>query len=263
MWESEEQQAGSMQGSAAIADVRSAVRQDGALFANGNMGFATVDADAGFAPAEHAGLRQGWGRQDGAACHAPNLYWHHGQVSSGSRAGRFGYRPTTLWLTGLSGAGKSTLAFELEQVLAAEGRPCFVLDGDNIRHHLNRDLGFSAPDRKENIRRTAEVARLMNEAGLTVITAFISPYREDRAMAAAIIGEAAFVEVYLSTPAEVCEARDPKGLYAKARRGLIPEFTGISSPYEAPLDPALVLDTGALRLDEATRALYRIVAARM
>jgi adenylyl-sulfate kinase len=263
MWVSEEQSNSSAQGNAAIADTGAAVRQEEPVLANGNMGFADTGATFAVAGTDSAPQRSARRTVRDVGSHAPNLYWHYGHVTSASRASRFGYRPTTVWLTGLSGAGKSTLAFELEQTLAAEGRPSFVLDGDNIRHHLNRDLGFSTQDRKENIRRTAEVARLMNEAGLTVITAFISPFREDRAMAAAIIGEEAFVEVYLNTPTQVCEARDPKGLYAKARCGLIPEFTGVSSPYEAPLNPALVLDTGTLARDQAAAALYRLLAARL
>lgn len=191
-----------------------------------------------------------------------NTFWHAGKVSAQCRENHFGQAPATVWLTGLSGAGKSTIAYELEKLLLDEGRPSFVLDGDNLRHHLNRDLGFTPADRKENIRRTAEVARLMNEAGLIVIAALISPYRTDRAMARAIIGEAQFIEVHVSTPAAVCESRDPKGLYAKARAGKIPGFTGISSPYEAPLDPALELDTGNLALEQATRELYRHLARR-
>jgi adenylyl-sulfate kinase len=185
-----------------------------------------------------------------------HIFWHQGQVSGAAREHFFGHSPVTVWLTGLSGAGKSTIAYELEKMLLNARRPSFVLDGDNLRHHLNRDLGFSPQDRKENIRRTAEVARLMNEAGLTVITAFISPFREDRAMASDIIGAQTFIEVHVNTLAEVCEARDPKGLYAKARAGKIPEFTGVSSPYEAPLRPTLTLDTGALDLKEATGALF-------
>lgn len=187
---------------------------------------------------------------------ASNIFWHRGQVSGAARSRHFGHRAATVWLTGLSGAGKSTIAFELEKLLLDEGRPSFVLDGDNIRHHLNSDLGFSADDRRENIRRTAEVARLMNDAGLIVVTAFISPFRADREMASAIIGAQNFIEIHVSTVAAVCEARDPKGLYAKARAGKIPEFTGVSSPYEPPLNPALALDTGTLRLDEAVGAVY-------
>lgn len=194
---------------------------------------------------------------------ASNIFWHAGKVQAESRKACLGHRPPTIWLTGLSGAGKSTIAYELEKMLLEQGRACFVLDGDNIRHHLNSDLGFSASDRRENIRRTAEVARLMNEAGLIVLTSFISPYREDRAMAGAIIGGDRFVEVYVSASIDVCEARDPKGLYAKARAGKIPEFTGISSPYEPPLCPALTVDTGVVPLEEATRALLDHLAPRL
>jgi len=193
----------------------------------------------------------------------PNVFWHRGKVTREHRAQQFGHTPMTVWLTGLSGAGKSTIAYELEAILFDARQPCVVLDGDNIRHHLNNDLGFSEADRKENIRRIAEVARLMNDVGLIVVTAFISPYRADRAMAREIIGSERFVEVHVSTSAEICEARDPKGLYAKARRGQIPQFTGISSPYEAPLTPALCLDTGALTLEAATAALYDHMVQRM
>lgn len=191
-----------------------------------------------------------------------NTFWHAGQVSLERRHARFGHVPATIWMTGLSGAGKSTIAYELERMLHEEGRASYVLDGDNLRHHLNRDLGFTPADRKENIRRAAEVAKMMNEAGLMVIGAFISPYREDRAMASEIIGEGNFIEVYVSTTTDVCESRDPKGLYAKARAGEIPCFTGISSPYEVPLHPALVLDTGVMALEEAGRALYQHLARR-
>ncbi len=193
----------------------------------------------------------------------PNVFWHAGQGTDALRAQQFGHLPMTIWLTGLSGAGKSTLAYALEKRLFDAKQSCAVLDGDNIRHHLNSDLGFSEADRKENIRRIAEVARLMNDAGLIVITAFISPYRDDRAMARSIVSEDRFVEVHVSTSMDVCEARDPKGLYARARRGQIPQFTGVSSPYEAPIAPALCLDTGTLSLDAATAALYRHVLQRM
>jgi len=194
---------------------------------------------------------------------ATNTHWHAGKVSAETRGQSLGLRPATIWLTGLSGAGKSTLAYELERLLVAEGRPAFVLDGDNLRHHLNRDLGFSAEDRRENIRRSAEVAKLMNEAGLIVICAFISPSRADRALAGQIIGPAHFIEVHLSTPLSVCEARDPKGLYAKARAGQIAGFTGVSAPYEAPLAPALTLDTAALSLSDATAALHLHLCERL
>lgn len=163
----------------------------------------------------------------------------------------------TVWLTGLSGAGKTSIALALAQALKAQGQAVTVLDGDQLRHGLNRDLGFTPEDRHENIRRTAEVARLMNGAGLTVIAAFISPYRSDRATAAAIVGAGNFIEVHVSTPLAVCEARDPKGLYAQARAGRIAQFTGISAPYEAPLDAALTLDTGTVALDDAVERICR------
>ena len=168
------------------------------------------------------------------------------ETSLVGRAGRenlLKQQGVTLWLTGLSGSGKSTVAKELERTLINEGHACYLLDGDNIRHGLNKDLGFSMEDRKENIRRIAEVAHLFNEAGLIVISAFISPYREDRDAARTIIGSDRFLEVYVSTPLEVCESRDPKNLYKRARAGEIPQFTGISDPYEEPLDPEVDLNT--------------------
>lgn len=189
----------------------------------------------------------------------PDLRWQHSQVSPAQRQALFGHTARTLWLTGLSAAGKSTLAFALEHRLIAVGRACAVLDGDNVRHGLNRDLGFSPEDRHENIRRIAEVARLMNEAGLIVITAFISPFAADRELARQIIGPARFAEIHVSTPLTTCEARDPKGLYARARRGDVPAFTGVSAPYEVPAAPALRLDTTQLTPDEALDALLRLL----
>ena len=168
----------------------------------------------------------------------------------------------TVWLTGLSGAGKTSIALALAQTLKAQGQAVTVLDGDQLRHGLNRDLGFTPEDRHENIRRTAEVARLMNDAGLLVIAAFISPCRADRAMAADIIGAAHFIEVHVSTPLAVCEARDPKGLYEKARAGQIAQFTGVSAPYEAPLAAALTLDAGSLALDESVARICRHLRQR-
>lgn len=164
-------------------------------------------------------------------------------------------KASTLWFTGLSGSGKSTIAKNLELELTRQGKLCYILDGDNIRHGLNKDLGFSATDRKENIRRIAEVAKLMNDAGIIVLTAFISPYEADRADAKAIIGEDSFREIYVNTPIEVCEQRDVKGLYKKARDGEIKNFTGIDAPYEPPQAPALSLDTSALSLDECVQTL--------
>ncbi len=190
-----------------------------------------------------------------------NLVWHTGQVTPAERANLLGQLPLTIWLTGLSAAGKSSLAFALERALHDRGRACYVLDGDNVRHGLNRSLGFSPVDRSENLRRIAEVARLMNDAGLIVITAFISPRRADRAAARQIIGKERFVEVHVSTPLAVCEARDPKGFYAQARRGELAEFTGVSSPYEAPEEPALTIDTAQISLADAVAQLTGLLTA--
>lgn len=188
-----------------------------------------------------------------------NLIWHQGFVSRLDRQKLFGHRARTLWLTGLSGSGKSTIAMALEAHLLDVGCICYVLDGDNVRQGLNRDLGFSPESRKENIRRVAEVARLMNDAGLIVMTAFISPYRADREMAREIIGAECFSEVYLSTPLSMCEERDPKGFYVRARQGGIAEFTGINAPYETPLNPSVVLDTsGRSVADSVARVLVAL-----
>ncbi len=167
-------------------------------------------------------------------------------VSAEDRRKLLGQKGATIWLTGLSGSGKSTIAKQLEQDLISNGHLCYILDGDNVRHGLNRDLGFSMEDRKENIRRIAEVAALMNDAGVIVITSFISPYISDRAAAREVIGDDAFIEVFVDTPIEICEERDPKGLYKKARAGEIQQFTGISDPYEAPQDAEITLLTEEL-----------------
>jgi adenylylsulfate kinase len=169
-------------------------------------------------------------------------------VDQHDRARLLRQEPVTIWFTGLSASGKSTLAYALEHELVMCGHACYVLDGDNVRHRLNRDLGFSEEDRSENIRRVSEVAALMNDAGLIVITALISPNHSDREMAREIIGCDRFLEVYLSTPLHECEGRDPKGLYAKARDGQIQAFTGVSAPYEPPHAADLVLDTGQIGL---------------
>ena len=192
-----------------------------------------------------------------------NVVWHPAKVSMSEREQHLRQRSATLWLTGLSGSGKSTLAFEVERRLLSQGRVCYVLDGDNIRHGLNRDLGFSAADRHENVRRVAEVARLMNDAGLLVITAFISPYRDDRALARSVIGQERFLEVWVNAELSTCESRDPKGLYAKARAGVIAEFTGVSAPYEAPLQPDLALDTSTRSVEDCTQDLLQLVAPRL
>lgn len=186
------------------------------------------------------------------------VVWHGGHVSGKDRESLLGQTALTIWLTGLSAAGKSTLAFALKRALVAEGCACYVLDGDNVRHGLNKNLGFSPDDRSENIRRIAEVARLMNDAGLIVITAFISPFISDREMARQIIGPDLFREVFVSTALEVCESRDPKGLYGKAREGKVAEFTGISSPYEELELPDLVIDTAQLSLDQAVSQLMSL-----
>jgi bifunctional enzyme CysN/CysC len=173
---------------------------------------------------------------------ATNLTWHHGGITPDDRP----WRGATVWLTGLSGSGKSTIAVELERSLIARGRPAYRLDGDNLRHGLNDDLGFTAADRDENVRRAGEVARLLADAGVVAIVALISPYRVGRDRARAIHGESGlpFVEVYVDTPIEVCEERDVKGLYAKARAGELTGFTGVDDPYEPPRTPELVLRPG-------------------
>jgi adenylylsulfate kinase len=166
----------------------------------------------------------------------------------------------TLWFTGLSGAGKSTLAQAAAAVLQAQGTPCTILDGDILRQGLCRNLGFSPEDRHENLRRIAEVAALMNSAGLTVLVATISPGEADRAMARSIIGEDAWLEIHVSTPLAVCEQRDPKGLYQRARKGDIPDFTGVSAPYAPPSCPALRLDTSSMDLAQATDSLLALLS---
>ncbi|HTH59887.1 MAG TPA: adenylyl-sulfate kinase [Paraburkholderia sp.] len=185
-----------------------------------------------------------------------------GTVDGAARASLLHQRPVTIWLTGLSGAGKSTVAYGLERRLVELGHPCYVLDGDNVRHGLTSDLGFRLTDRHENIRRVAHVAQLMNDAGLIVVTSLISPLREDRAMARQIIGNERFVETWISTSLDVCAQRDPKGLYAKARAGEIPSFTGVSSPYEEPSAPALEIDTSLLNESESVERIFEYLSSR-
>jgi bifunctional enzyme CysN/CysC len=184
-----------------------------------------------------------------------NIYRSHGQVTPAQRALRGGHSGYIVWLTGLSGSGKSTISTELERELFNLGKHAYVLDGDNVRHGLNRDLGFSPEDRKENIRRIGQVAALFADAGLICITAFISPYRSDRDLVRAMVPGGRFVEVHVNAPVEVCEQRDPKGLYAKARAGEIKEFTGVSAPYEAPLQPEVGLRTDQLTVAESVARL--------
>jgi len=201
-------------------------------------------------------------KTDRAVPEKREVVWHQGQVTLQDRCRLLQQQPCTIWFTGLSGSGKSTLAFALERRLVDNGSACVVLDGDNVRHGLNRDLGFSPKDRTENIRRVAEVARLMNEAGLIVITSFISPFQEDREMAREIIGTGRFLEVHLNPGLEVCEGRDPKGLYKKARSGELPGFTGIASPYEAPDQADVTLDTAITSIDDCLSMLLQAVLKR-
>ena len=190
-----------------------------------------------------------------------NLTRHTGSVTRRDRERLLGQHGAVVWFTGLSGSGKSTLACALEAKLIAAGRLAYVLDGDNVRHGLCKDLGFSPADRAENIRRIGHVAALLAESGAIVLTAFISPYRSDRAAARTIVGDR-FVEVLVDTPLGVCEARDPKGLYAKARRGEIAEFTGVSAPYEAPERPELHLMSGTSSIEELTSTVHQFLENR-
>ena len=191
-----------------------------------------------------------------------NIHWHHGKLTAEDREKKLGQKGAVVWLTGLSASGKSTVAREVELALIENAKNAYVLDGDNIRHGLNSNLGFSPEDRKENIRRIGEVAKLFAESNIITLTAFISPYRGDRDLVRALVPEGRFFEVYCDTPIEICETRDPKGLYKKARAGQIPEFTGISAPYEAPLQPELVLKTGVESLEESTRRVLDLLLSR-
>jgi adenylylsulfate kinase len=192
-----------------------------------------------------------------------NIVWHHSSVDRAARAQQKGHRSAILWFTGLSGAGKSTLANAVNSALFEQGLACYVLDGDNIRHGLCTDLGFSDADREENIRRIGEVAKLFLDAGVVVLTAFVSPFRADRDKARALVEAGDFIEIHCAADLGVCEERDTKGLYAKARAGTIKEFTGISSPYEAPEQPELRVDTGNHSLDDCVAQVvaYLIQAA--
>ncbi|XXM71202.1 adenylyl-sulfate kinase [Lysinibacillus sphaericus] len=184
-----------------------------------------------------------------------DIVWHEGKVTKKDRQEMNSHKSATLWFTGLSGSGKSTISVELEKALHDLGIRTFRLDGDNIRHGLNRDLGFSEEDRKENIRRIGEVAKLMVDAGILTLTAFISPYQRDRNYVRSMMGQGEFLEIYVKASVETCENRDPKGLYKKARDGKIKGFTGIDSPYEAPASPEIVLDTEAFTIDECVETI--------
>ena len=191
-----------------------------------------------------------------------NVVWHHATVTRSRREGINGHRSVVLWFTGLSGAGKSTLAHAVEEHLHRNGCRTFVFDGDNVRHGLCADLGFSAADRSENIRRIGQMAKLFVDAGVIALTAFISPFRADRQRVREIVGESDFLEIYCRCSLEECERRDVKGLYAKARSGVIREFTGVSSPYEEPLAPDLVIDTERQSLEEAVDRVCGLLATK-
>jgi bifunctional enzyme CysN/CysC len=195
------------------------------------------------------------GMIDFSLMRATNVHWQALDVNKAARAAQKGQKPVILWFTGLSGSGKSTIANLVEKKLAAEGRHTYLLDGDNVRHGLNRDLGFTDADRVENIRRVGEVAKLFVDAGLIVLTAFISPFRSERRMVRELAGEGEFVEVFIDTPLEICIQRDPKGLYEKAKSGAIKNFTGISSPYEAPQEPELVIHTMQAQAEHHAQAI--------
>ncbi|WP_376695238.1 sulfate adenylyltransferase subunit CysN [Wenzhouxiangella sp. EGI_FJ10305] len=199
---------------------------------------------------------------DTLADKSQNVVWHEHKITKVQRAGQKAQRPAVLWFTGLSGAGKSSVANALEQALFQRGHHSYLLDGDNVRHGLNRDLGFTDEDRVENIRRIGEVARLMADAGLVVLTAFISPFRSDRAMVRELMEQGEFIEVHVSASLETCEQRDPKGLYAKARAGAIKHFTGIDSPYEAPEDPEIVVDSEKLSVEEGVDVVLEYLKRR-
>ncbi len=195
---------------------------------------------------------------------ATNVVWHEGHVDRASREKLLSQKGCTIWLTGLPSSGKSTIGFSLEHALVQQGRLAYVLDGDNIRHGLNKNLGFSAEDRAENIRRIGEVAKLFADAGVVTITSFVSPYRADRDLVRKLHDDAKlpFVEVFVDTPVNVCEERDPKGLYKKARAGEIKNFTGVSDPYEAPTQPELVLKSAEMKLEQCVAQLAEFLQQR-
>ena len=193
---------------------------------------------------------------------ATNITWHAQTVTREDREKLLGQKGVTVWLTGLSGSGKSTIAVAAEQALISRGRSAYVLDGDNVRHGLNKNLGFSPEDRTENIRRIGEVAKLFVDAGVVVFTSFISPYRSDRDAVRALMPDGDFIEAYVSASLETCEERDVKGLYKKARAGQIPEFTGISAPYEAPEKPELVIHSDRQTVAESVAQVVAYLEAK-
>ncbi len=188
-----------------------------------------------------------------------NIFWHQGSISRRHRETLNGHSGLTIWFTGFSASGKSTLAVALESLLYSKGCRTYILDGDNVRHGLNKNLGFSPEDRSENIRRVGEVAKLFTDCGIITLTAFISPYREDRELVRSLFRKGDFIEVYVNCPLSVCEQRDPKGIYRKARAGEIPSFTGISAPYETPLTPDIRIDTDQIPVDACARELFEFL----
>jgi len=193
---------------------------------------------------------------------ATNITWHEAHIKRDKKEKLIGQRGLLLWFTGLSASGKSTLAHKLEMELYNSGKLSIVLDGDNIRHGLNKNLGFSSEDRKENIRRIGEVAKLFVETGVITMASFISPYRADRDRVKSLFQEGDFIEIYVKCPLDELERRDPKGLYKKAREGVIKEFTGISAPYEEPVAPEIVLDTSRLSIEECAKILFDDIVRR-
>ena len=186
---------------------------------------------------------------------ATNIKWHHGKITKEDRVKLLNQKGATIWLTGLSGSGKSTIAVELEHALIESKHQAYILDGDNIRHGLNKNLVFSPEDRTENIRRIGEVAKLFTEANIITIAAFVSPYREDRDNVRKLLNQGEFIEIYVRCSLEVCETRDTKGLYKKARAGEVKNFTGISAPYEEPLNPELTIDSSRLSVEGSARVI--------
>ena len=207
---------------------------------------------------------------DGQACnmedlleYSTNIVWHHATVTRECREAQNGHRGAIIWFTGLSGSGKSTLAHAVEESLHHSGCRTFVLDGDNVRHGLCGDLGFSVKDRQENIRRIGEMTKLFMEAGVIVLTAFISPYRVDRERIRGMVEHGDFIEIYCDTSIDICETRDVKGLYKKARAGEIAEFTGISSPYQVPENPELTVNTGTASLNDCVQQVIKVITNRV
>jgi adenylylsulfate kinase len=193
---------------------------------------------------------------------ATNITWHSGDIGKQDRERLLKQKGLVLWFTGLSASGKSTLAHAVETALYDRGHLCYVLDGDNIRHGLNKNLGFSPEDREENIRRIGEVSKLFAHAGIITMTAFISPYRSDRDKARSLLNPGEFIEIYVKIPIAIAEQRDPKGLYKKARAGEIKDFTGISAPYEEPQNPELVIDTSLLDVEQSAQVILELLKKR-